>query len=65
MHRLDNNEVAVLELLAMRPLSYFPPPLHIIARRLARRGLVAFTAGQWHLTLEGTCATARPLQQVA
>jgi hypothetical protein len=65
MHRLDDNEVAVLELLFMRPLAYFPPPLHIIARRLARSGLVAFTAGQWHLTREGSSLTTRPLQKAA
>jgi hypothetical protein len=65
MHQLDHNEVAVLELLALRPLSFFPPPLHILARRLARSGLVAFTSGQWHLTAEGAALTAWPLQKAA
>lgn len=56
---LDNNEIAVLELLAMKPLSYFPPFPHIIARRLAHRGLVVFQDGRWHPTAEGLSITGR------
>ena len=36
---LDSNEFAVLELLAIKPLTFFPPLPRLIARRLARRGL--------------------------
>ena len=64
MHGLDSNESAVLELLAMKPLSYFPPQPYIIARRLARRGLVAFKDGLWHPTAEGLSRTERPLRSV-
>ena len=53
MYVLDNNEFAVLELLAMKPLSYFPPFPQMIATRLARRGLVIFKDGRWHPTAEG------------
>lgn len=59
MPELDSNEIAVLELLAMRPLSYFPPQPYVIARRLARRGLVAFKDGRWHPTAEGLSVTGR------
>ena len=40
MDVLDSNEFAVLELV-------------LIARRLARRGLVRFQDGRWHPTAEG------------
>jgi hypothetical protein len=53
MHELDSNEVAILALLAVGPISYFPPQPYLIARRLARRGLVAFSEGQWHPTAQG------------
>ena len=53
MHELDSNEVAILALLAVRPISYLPPQPYVIARRLARRGLVAFSEGQWHPTAQG------------
>ncbi len=53
MHELDSNEAAILALLAVRPISYFPPQPYLIARRLARRGLVAFSEGQWHPTALG------------
>ena len=53
MHELDNNELAILALLALRPLSYIPPQPYVIARRLARRGLVAFSEGHWRPTAEG------------
>jgi hypothetical protein len=50
---MDSNEIALLELLATKPLSYFPPQPYMIARRLARRGLVAFKDGHWYPTAEG------------
>jgi hypothetical protein len=53
MHELDSNEAAILALLAVKPISYFPPQPYVIARRLARRGLVAFSEGQWHPTAQG------------
>jgi hypothetical protein len=53
MHELDCNEMAILALLAVRPLSYFPPEPFVIARRLARRGLVAYSHGLWHPTAQG------------
>jgi hypothetical protein len=53
MLELDSNEMAILALLALRPISYIPPQPCVIARRLARRGLVAFSQGQWHPTAQG------------
>ena len=50
---MDSNEIALLELLAIKLLSYFPPQPYMIARRLARRGLVAFKDGHWYATAEG------------
>ena len=53
MHGLDSNELAVLELLAMKSLSFFPPLPHRIARRLVRKGLATLQDGRWHPTAEG------------
>jgi hypothetical protein len=53
MYELDCNEMAILALLAMRPISYIPPQPCAIAERLARRGLVEFSQGQWHPTARG------------
>jgi Mn-dependent DtxR family transcriptional regulator len=50
---MDSNEIALLELLAIKPVSYFPPQGYMMARRLARRGLVAFKDGRWFPTDEG------------
>ena len=61
MDVLDSNEFAVLELLAMKPLTFFPPLPRLIARRLARRGLVRFQDGRWHPTAEGLNLAGRTL----
>jgi hypothetical protein len=53
MLELDCNEMAILALLALRPISYIPPQPCEIARRLESRGLVAFSQGQWHPTPQG------------
>jgi hypothetical protein len=50
---MDSNEIALLELLAIKPISYFPPQTYVMARRLARKGLVAFKDGRWFPTAEG------------
>jgi hypothetical protein len=61
MDVLDSNEFAVLELLAMKPLTFFPPLPRLIARRLARKGLVTFQNGRWHPTAEGLNLAGRTL----
>jgi hypothetical protein len=61
MHELDSNEIAILALLAAGPLSFFPPQTYVIARRLARRGLVAFSEGQWRPTAQGLDLARRSL----
>ena len=53
MPGLDNNETALIALLAVRPVSHLPPQPYVIARRLARRGLVACKEGHWYATAEG------------
>jgi hypothetical protein len=61
MYELDCNEEAILALLALRPISYIPPQPCEIARRLARRGLVAYSHGQWHPTAQGLDLARRSL----
>jgi len=56
---MDSNEIALLELLAIKPISYFPPQAYMMARRLARKGLVAFKDGRWFPTTEGLRITER------
>ena len=56
---LDNNEIAVLELLAIKPLSYFPPLPRGIAEQLARKGLAIFSDGQWYPTADGLSCAGR------
>ena len=35
---MDSNEIALLELLVIKPISYFPPQAYMMARRLAAMG---------------------------
>ena len=56
---MDSNEIALLELLAIKPISYFPPQAYMMARRLARKGLVAFKDGRWFPTAEGLSIAER------
>jgi hypothetical protein len=58
---LDNNEIAVLELLAIKPLSYFPPLPRCIAEQLVRKGLAIFSGGQWYPTADGLSRAGRTL----
>jgi hypothetical protein len=56
---MDSNEYALLELLAIKPISYFPPQAYMMARRLARKGLVAFKDDCWFPTAEGLSIAER------
>ena len=58
---LDSNEIAILELLSMQPLSFFPPLPRSIAEQLAHKGLVIFSDGQWYPTADGLSFTGRTL----
>lgn len=58
---LESNEVAVLELLALKPFSDFPPLPRCIAEQLARKGLAVLSDGQWYPTVEGLTRTGRTL----
>jgi hypothetical protein len=58
---LDENEWAVLELLAMRPHTAMSPLSRRIARGLSRRGLVLCEEGTWHATARGLTLAGRTL----
>lgn len=53
MCQLNENEAAVLELLAMAPISCFPSQPKVWVRRLKREGLAIEQDGTWFPTLAG------------
>jgi hypothetical protein len=57
----DDNEVAVLELLALNPSSYFPPSAGGVVEELADKGLAIFSEGLWYPTAEGLTQSGRTL----
>ena len=57
----EDVEVAVLELLAVNPSSYFPPLARGVAEELADKGLAIFSEGLWYPTAEGLSRTGRTL----
>lgn len=61
MYALSNNELAVLELLAFKPLSFIPPTSTMIVLRLSDRGLAVFKDGHWYPTAQGLSETGRTL----
>ena len=61
MFALTDNEMAMLELLVMKPLSCVPPYPDMLARRLRRRGLAALRNGIWYATCKGIGLTGRTL----
>jgi hypothetical protein len=50
---LNENDMAVLELLIMKPREYFPPMALKVARRLSKRGLAICDHGAWYVTAAG------------
>ena len=61
MRRLNGNEYALLELVAIKPLSYFPPFHLAIIERLCRRGLLRLQGEHWYLTKVGLALVGRTL----
>ena len=61
MFALNDNEMAMLELLVRKPLSRVPPYPAMLARRLRRQGLAAFANGTWYATSKGISLTGRTL----
>lgn len=59
MPMLNDNELAVLELLAMGPRSYFPPQVQPLAETLSRSGLAVKADGRWYVTAAGLRQTNR------
>lgn len=61
MRDLNNNEYAMLELLAMQPLSFIPP-LHVpLISRLSTRGLTVQQGAQWYPTATALRIVGRTL----
>jgi hypothetical protein len=57
--QLSGNETALVELLALKPLSDLPPLHRSIAEKLARRGMVRREGGTWHPTPAGLAQARR------
>jgi len=61
MIQLNDNELAVLELLAMSPGSHFPPQVLQYAETLSRSGLAICADGRWFATAAGLRRARRTL----
>ena len=61
MRTLESNEFALLELLAIKPISYFPPFHLSIAERMSEHGLVQQEGELWHPTSTGLGLIGRTL----
>ena len=61
MFALNDNEMAMLELLVVKPLSHVPPHPDMLARRLRRQGLAALRNGIWYPTRKGIGLTGGSL----
>ena len=59
MPELNDNELAVLELIAMQPRAYFPPQVRPFAEMLSRSGLAIQAEGRWYVTAAGLRQTNR------
>lgn len=53
MFELGENDYALLELSAMKPISYLPPFHLSVAEQLLEKGLLERQGQQWHPTLFG------------
>lgn len=53
MTHLNENDLAVLELLVMKPRDYFPPLALRVARKLSKHGLAVCQRGEWYVTAAG------------
>lgn len=59
MAALDHSETALLELLAIEPVSFLPPRHRRLIRRLDRLGLVVRWKNRWYPTAAGIAHTGR------
>lgn len=53
MTNLNENDLAVLELLVMAPRDFFPPQAMRVVRKLLKRGLAVCDQGEWYVTRAG------------
>ena len=59
MHTIDQNDCALLELAAMKPIGFLPP-LHLpVAETLVRRGYLKHEGQHWLPTRTGLQALGR------
>jgi hypothetical protein len=61
MCKLKKDDYALLELVAIKPVSYLPPIHHVMADRLCRLGLIRRDDNHWHPTAQGLALTRRTL----
>ena len=61
MRKLEPDEYALLELLAMEPLSYIPPLHQSVAEALIARGLTVKQGQHWYATANGLRVVGRAL----
>lgn len=61
MYRLGENAYALLELSAMKPISYLPPYHLSVAEQLLREGLMKLEGRHWHPTMCGLRVIGRTL----
>ena len=53
MYQLERNEQALLELLAIEPVSMIPRIHRLLVDRLAERGLAMKQGARWYVTAAG------------
>lgn len=53
MANLNENDLAILELLVMAPRGFFPPLAMRAVRKLSKRGLAVCDKGEWYVTAAG------------
>lgn len=61
MRVLNGNEYAIVELLAIKPLSYVPPTHLPIIKKLSKQGVVKRREGHWYLTKVGLILAGRTM----
>lgn len=59
MRAINPSEMAILELVALQPLSVLPDAHVKAAERLRKRGLLLRREGTWYPTANGLTATGR------
>ena len=61
VNELNSSEVLVLELLAMKPVAYFPPLHRNTVGRLSAQGLLQHDGERWYPTAIGLVSIGKAL----